>query len=349
MIQRINAGQLKDFCNRIFMKAGIPETDAKSISEVLVTTDMRGVASHGVVRAARYIDCIQAGGIQPAASPEILAENPSMVRLSACGGLGIPASMKAIRMVIERARKSPIVIGTVCHSDHFGAAGYYAMLCAEAGLIGYSMSNTIPLIAPTGGGAPGIGNNPYAYAAPAGKYRALLFDICMSVVASGKIEIASRENKKIPFGWILDSEGKPTDDPSQIYKGAVMLPFGDHKGYGLAAMVEMMTGVLGSAGILSEVKSWNMKPGRDSNTGHCFFAVNPEFFGGLELFRNRMDQMIEELINGRKAPGAERIYYPGEIEFAKEKDALENGVPLSPASMGELKRAASLVGLDFPF
>ena len=346
MIAKFDCISLEKFAANVFEHAGIPAQDAAMISRVLVTTDMRGVHSHGVVRAARYIDCIQAGGIKSAAELEIIEESASHLRASAAGGLGIPASVKTTEKLIEKARTTPIAVATVNHSDHYGAAGYYAMRCAEEGLIGFSMSNTCPLVAVSGGASAGIGNNPFAYACPAGKYRAILFDVCMSVVASGKIEIASKEHKKIPFGWILDKDGNPTDDPDQIYKGAVMLPFGGHKGYGIAAMVEMMTALLGNSGLLSGVKSWNTVPGRDANTGHCFMAINPAFFGGLENFIARTESMIEELKAGRKVQGTEKIFYPGEIEFAREDDARINGVALSDASLTELKRAASLVNYD---
>lgn len=346
MIQKFNTAALEEFTANVFIKAGIPASDAKMMAEVLVVTDMRGVHSHGVVRSARYIDCIQAGGIKNAAELEIIEESASHLRVSAAGGLGIPASVKTTEKLIEKAKSVPIAVATVNHSDHYGAAGYYAMRCAEEGLIGYSMSNTCPLVAVSGGASAGIGNNPFAYACPAGKYRAILFDVCMSVVASGKIEIASKEHKKIPFGWILDKDGNPTDDPDQIYNGAVMLPFGGHKGYGIAAMVEMMTALLGNSGLLSGVKSWNKVPGRDSNTGHCFMAINPAFFGGLDHFVARTESMIDELKAGKKVEGTEKIFYPGEIEFAKEEDAGENGVGLSDASIDELKRAASLVNYD---
>lgn len=345
-MEKFDAGKLKEFTKQVFVSARIPENDAEMMAEVLVTTDMRGVHSHGVVRSARYIDCIFSGGIQPAAQLEILEESASHLRVSAAGGLGIPSSVKTTEKLIEKAKHVPIAIATVNHSDHYGAAGYYAMRCAEEGLAGFSMSNTMPLVAVSGGASAGIGNNPFAYACPAGKYRAILFDVCMSVVASGKIEIASKEHKKIPFGWILDKEGNPTDDPDQIYKGAVMLPFGGHKGYGIAAMVEMMTALLGNSGLLSGVKSWNMVPGQDSNTGHCFMAINPAFFGGLEGFVARTEQMIDELKSGKKTAGTEKIFYPGEIEFEKEREALEKGVPLTDASIQELKRAAELVKYD---
>ena len=336
--------QLHETCVGIFTAAGVPEADADDMAEVLILADMRGIASHGVVRSRRYIECIQCGGIRPDAPLRIVEETPVMLRTCAGGGLGIPASCKTLRRMLEKAVRQPIAIATVNHSDHFGAAGYYALKCAEAGLIGFSMSNTCPLVAVTGAAEAGIGNNPFAYAAPAGRYRAVLYDVCMSVVARGKIEIALQEKRRIPEGWILNREGRPTTDPADSFNGGVMLPFGGHKGYGFALMVELLSGVLADAGTLENVHSWNTVPGEDSNTGHCFGAINPEFFGGLKRFVAETERVIEKLCSGRRAPGVERIFYPGEIEFQKEKAARERGVPLGDASLEELRGAASLTG-----
>lgn len=344
-MSRFNVSRLHDACREIFIRAGVPAEDAEMLAEVLVTTDMRGVHSHGVVRSARYIDCIRAGGIRPSADLEILNDTPCAVQVSAAGSLGIPASVKALELLLKRAEKQPVTVVTVNHSDHYGAAGYYAMRGAEAGFLTFSMSNTVPLIAAPGGAASVIGNNPFAYAAPGARHRAVLFDVCMSKVASGKIEIAAREGRRIPRGWILNAKGEATEDPQDIYNGGIMLPFAEHKGYGFAIMVELMTGVLGLSGLLSGVHSWNTLPGRDADTGHCFLALNPAFFGGAERFRARVDAMIDELKRSPVAPDAERTLYPGELEFEREADARANGVPLPEASVRELQRAAALTGV----
>ena len=158
-------GELKGTVSAICRAGGIPAADAEMIADVLVTTDMRGIHSHGVVRLARYLDCIRAGGIKPAAEPDILSESANSIMASANGGLGIPASMKIMRRLLDKAENSAISIATLNHSDHYGAAGQYAMMAAERGFVGLSMSNTCPLVAPTGGRAAAIGNNPFAYAA----------------------------------------------------------------------------------------------------------------------------------------------------------------------------------------
>ena len=340
---RYDAKELRERVAAIAEKAGIPAADAETIAEVLVTTDMRGVHSHGVVRIARYLDCIRAGGIKPAAEIEILKESPSSLMVSAAGGLGIPAAKKTMDRLLAKAEKTAIAVATVNHSDHYGAAGYYSMMAADRGFIGFSMSNTCPLVAPTCGRAAAIGNNPFAYSAPGSKYRAILFDICMSKVAAGKLVIAAEAGNPIPEGLILTKDGRPTTDPGEIWKDAIMLPFAEHKGYGFAVMVELMTAALGMSGMMSGVHSWNMQPGRDADTGHSFVVINPEFFGGKDAFRARTDAMIDELKRCPPVEGAKEILYPGELEWRREAKARAEGIDLPEASEKELMRAMEMV------
>ncbi len=339
---RRSVDKLKNDVASIGRAYGMPAADAEMIADVLVTTDMRGVHSHGVVRLARYLDCIGAGGIKPAATPVTLNESANSIMASADGGLGIPASVKVMRRLLDKAADNAIAIATISHSDHYGAAGYYAMMAAERGFVGLSMSNTCPLVAPAGGRAAAIGNNPFAYAAPGRRHRAVLFDVCMSRVAAGKLVIAAEAGKKIPTDWILTKDGKATDDPNEIWHDAVMLPFAEHKGYGFATMVETMTGVLAMSGMLSGVHSWNTRPGSDANTGHCFVVVNPAFFGGEVAFRDRIDAMIDELKKCPAADGVEEVLYPGELEWRREAAALRDGIELPEASEKELARAAAM-------
>lgn len=342
---KVGAEELEKRVCDIAARAGIPAGDAEMIARVLVTTDMRGVHSHGVVRLARYLDCIRAGGIKPAAELEVLNETPNSLMTSAAGGLGIPAAYKTMERLLAKAEDQAICCATVNHSDHYGAAGYYSMMAADRGYMAFSMSNTCPLIAPTCGRAAAIGNNPFAYSAPGRKYRAVLFDICMSKVAAGKLVIAAEAGEKIPEGLILTKDGKPTTDPNEIWHDAVMLPFGEHKGYGLAVMVELMTAVLGMSGMMSGVHSWNTQPGRDADTGHSFIVLNPAFFGGTDAFCDRVDAMIDELKRCPTVDGADEILYPGELEWRREAQAMADGIELPEASAKELERAAGMVGI----
>jgi len=343
---KIQADRLKGTVAAICRAGGIPSDDAEMIADVLVTTDMRGVHSHGVVRLAHYLDCIRAGGIKPAAEPVVLGESANSIMASAAGGLGIPASVKVMRRLLGKAETSAISIATLNHSDHYGAAGHYAMMAADCGYLGFSMSNTCPLVAPSGGRAAAIGNNPFAYAAPGRRHRAVLFDICMSKVAAGKIELARGAGAKIPTGWIVTADGRDTDDPNDYWRGAAMLPFAEHKGYGFATMVEAMTGALAMSGMLSGVHSWNKTPGTDADTGHCFIVVNPAFFGGKDAYRERIDAMIDELKRCPTVDGAAEVLYPGELEWRREAAATSDGIELPAASEKELARAAQMTGVE---
>ena len=165
----------------------------------------------------------------------------------------------------------------------------------------------------------------------------------MSKIAAGKLEIAMGAGKSVPEGLILTADGEPTTDPSHVWKGAVMLPFAEHKGYGFAVMVELLTAALGMSGMMSGVNSWNMQPGRDADTGHTFIVVNPAFFGGTDAFRSRVDAMIDELKRCPLAAGAKEILYPGELEWRREAAAKAEGIELPEASIKELERAAAMV------
>jgi ureidoglycolate dehydrogenase (NAD+) len=167
----------------------------------------------------------------------------------------------------------------------------------------------------------------------------------MSKVAAGKIEIARGAGKKIPTGWIITKDGKDTDDPEDYWRGAVMLPFAEHKGYGFATLVEAMTGALAMSGMMSGVHSWNMQPGMDADTGHCFIVINPAFLGGQDAFRERIDAMIDELKRCPTVDGVAEVLYPGELEWRREAAAIADGVELPAASEKELARAAQMTGV----
>ena len=152
--------------------------------------------------------------------------------------------------------------------------------------------------------------------------------------------------KKIPTGWIITKDGKPTDDPEDYWRGAVMLPFAEHKGYGFATLVETMTGALAMSGMMSGVHSWNMQPGMDADTGHCFIVINPAFLGGQDAFRERIDAMIDELKRCPTVDGVEEVLYPGELEWRREASAIAEGIELPAASEKELARAAQMTGVE---
>ncbi|MDF2724452.1 MAG: (R)-2-hydroxyacid dehydrogenase [Paenibacillus sp.] len=336
--------QLKATCKRLFMKAGVPDDEADLVSEVLVTTEGWGVRSHGVMRVEHYIRCLLARGIPPKAELTVESEGPTWAAFDGNGGLGIVVSHRATNKAIELARASGIGIVTVNRSNHFGAAGYYSMMCAEAGMFGMSMSNVGKIMAVTGSSAKSIGNNPFAYAAPAGKHKAVMLDICMSKVADGKVQIARDLGVPLSDGCIIDKHGRPSNDPLDYFNGGTLLPFGEYKGYGFAVLVEILAGVLSGGEIIKNVSAWNKDPNKTGTTGHCFIAMDVSKMMPFMQFEQRMERMVDEILSAPKADDVERILYPGQLEMENAVKSRASGITLLESCVTLLHKAAELVG-----
>jgi len=215
-------------------------------------------------------------------------------------------------------------------------------------MIGQVVSNTPPLMAPTGGKGRKIGTNPFAVAAPAGKHPAFVLDMATATAALGKIVGAAAKGNSIPEGWMLSPEGAATTDPKQFQEGGALIPFGDYKGYGISLVVEILSGVLTGAGILNEVTSWRREPEQESRTGHSFLAINVEAFMPLQEFRKRMDRMIDAMHETPLAPGAKRIYVAGEIEAENTQRSRSEGILLSKVTFSDLESLADRLGVKSP-
>jgi LDH2 family malate/lactate/ureidoglycolate dehydrogenase len=344
---RYSKAKLKGFCMKALMSAGVCGPDAATVANVLLATDERGVHSHGCVRIEGYIECLKSGGIKPNTPHEIISEGPAFALINANRGLGIPVSVYAMRLAKEKAEHTGIALVNVRNSHHFGACGYYTLLCADDGLIGLAMSTGDVIMAATGSACNSIGNNPFSYAVPAGKYRAICYDIAMSTVAAGKISMADDEGKRIPLGWLLDPDGNPTTDPHDYAMGGPLVPFGGYKGYGLSMMVESLAGILSGAALLNDIHAWNKDPHTGGDVGHCFIAIDPKIVHPGFDVPARAEEMIDRILSAKKAEGVERIYFPGQIENEKEETARAEGMALPPATEHALERAARIT--DVPF
>lgn len=337
--------QIQDYITTIFEKVGVPDNDAHIASEILVSTEMRGVSSHGIMRVEKYINCLLQGGIHPKASTTLLQEDPNFTLFDANGGLGLIASQKAMQYTIDKANTSSVAVAFVKNSRHFGAAGYYSLMCARQNKIGLSMSNGDIIMAVTGSSTSSIGNNPFSFAAPAGKYGDMVLDMAMSKVSDGKVQIAELNQEQLDPGAILDQEGHPSVIPSDYLNGGTLLPFGEHKGYGLAVMVEILAGILSGSSLLKNARAWNVDPKSREGVGHFFLALDFDKFMSLDLYTARVEAMIEELVGSPKKVGVKRIYFPGEIENLKEKEAKKSGIIVNHACALSLERAATKVGI----
>ena len=349
---RIDPRALRAFVSNVFRHFGVDEIDANTAAEVLVHADVLGIDSHGVARLAGhpdYVPGLKAGVVRPRAVPRVIQETSSVATLDGNFGLGGVVSTRGMELAIAKAQKTGIGAVTVTNSHHFGIACHYALLALEHGMIGISMTNAAPQVAPTYGKNAMLGTNPISVVAPTDRERPFILDMATSVVAAGKAEIAIRTGKPAPDGWLIDANGQPTLDPMAIFQAGALLPLGStperssHKGYGLGLAVDILCGVLSGAGFSSILDPV------ERTTGHFFLALRVDAFRPLVDFAAMMDQMIQTLHAAEPAPGAERVYVHGDKEFLAEKDRLTNGIPLHPSVVASLTELATESGLVVPF
>ncbi len=355
---RVERAALVRFCAQVFERLGLSAEDAHIAADVLVAADARGIPSHGVARLRRYVNGLQSGLMLPNAPVEVVMDTPSSRVVDAHGAMGQPVSARCMQAVIEKARTNGAAFGCVRDSNHFGIAGYYAMMALPEGMLGIAMTNTAALGVPTFGREAFFGTNPLAFAAPADRERAFVLDMSTTVVTRGKIEVYDRLGKELPVGWAVDKTGRPARDAHTLLAdmgarvGGGILPlgglgedFGGHKGYGLAVMVDILCAVLCGAPFGRDVADTGTSSARVS---HFFGAVCIDRFRDPLAFRRDLDELLYRLRTAPVAEGAERIYFAGLKEFEKEAECERLGVPLLTQTYAALGRAAEEFGVPLP-
>lgn len=358
---RVRPESLRHFCQRVFERLEVPEEDAAITADVLVAADLRGIDSHGVARLQRYVDGLRAGRMIAKPKVQVIKETSSTALIDGGGGLGQPIGVRAMRLAIDKAQEVGAGFVAVRNSNHYGIAGYYAIMALESDCIGISMTNASPLVVPTFGRAGILGTNPISLAAPAGQERPFVLDMATSVVSRGKLELYHRLGRPLLEGWAVDERGSTTTDAGAMLKnlseraGGGILPLGGegeelggHKGYGLAFLVDILSGVLGGGGYADKVhpkgEGGKMEPG---NVSHFFGALLIEAFRPLEEFKATMDDLIRRLKNSAKAEGESRIYIHGEKEWEMEEERRKQGIPLHPQVVTTMEEIAKELNLPF--
>jgi L-2-hydroxycarboxylate dehydrogenase (NAD+) len=358
---RVRADALTNFCVRVFQKMGVPEKDARITTDVLVLADLRGIASHGVARLRRYVDGLKSGMMVAQPQVKIVTETPATALIDAGAGLGQPVSHRAMEKAIKKALDVGAGFVTVRNSNHYGIAGYYAMMALAHDCIGISMTNADVLVVPTFGRNAMLGTNPIAVAAPAGKERPFVMDMATSTVPRGKLEVYDRLGKTLPPGWATDERGAGTTDAHQVLDnfktraGGGLLPLGGegellsgYKGYGLALWVDVFCAILSGAAYATTVypKTADGKP-LPANLGHFFGAWRVDGFRPADEFKAAMDDLQQRLKRAPKAEGQERIYIHGEKEYEKAELYQRDGIPLNPKVAADLKAIGQQVGVEY--
>jgi LDH2 family malate/lactate/ureidoglycolate dehydrogenase len=355
-ILRFKKEDLIDYTIRFMEKLGVPEADAKIVGDVLIEADLRGVSSHGLIRLSTYYGSrLKKGYMDPVTRTTVLSETDTTIAFDGGNGLGQVNSYRAMKACIEKAKKSNIAITTVKGSNHFGIAAYYAMMALSQDMIGISMTNSQPLVAPTYGRTAVLGTNPIALAAPSQDRYPYVLDMATSDVAIGKIKVFEKRGQKIPMGWGIDDNGNVTDDPKKVQSGGpgALLPLGStdilrsYKGYGMALMVDILCGALSGSAMLTDV-GFPHEP-RKSNVGHFFMSIKIDVFRPIIDFKKQIDYMVDLLKNSPKAEGADEIFIAGEKEFLAVEENRVKGVPLLDKIVEELKVNGAEIGVPFEY
>ncbi len=355
---RLAKADLEGFCRAVFQKLGLSDYDASAAAAVLVAADVRGIPSHGVGRLWRYVNGLETGLMLPNAPVEVLSDTPTSIVIHAHGAMGAPVSVRTMETVIEKAKVSGAAFGGVRDSNHFGIAGYYAMLALEEDMLGIAMTNTAALGVPTFGRQVMFGTNPLAFAAPAGKERAFVLDMSTTVVTRGKIEVYEKLGKELPQGWAVDKTGRSARDTPSLLEdmfyrvGGGILPLGGegeefsgYKGYGLAIMVDILCGVLCGAPFGPDLADTETSSAR---VGHFFGAIRIDTFRDPLAFRQDIDRLLQGLRNTPPAEGQERVYFAGQKEFEQEAECLRLGIPVLGKTYEQICAIGSEYGINEP-
>ncbi len=339
-----------DFMVAVFEGLGTPPADARICADVLIASDLRGIESHGVGRLKYYYDRIKAGVQSTQTEIELVKETETTALIDGRHGMGHVIAHRAMRMAIDKARQHGLGAVAVRNGTHFGIAGYYPLMAAQEGMMGFTVTNARPAIAPTHGTEPMLGTNPIAFAAPSDHGFPFCFDGATSISQRGKIEVAERAEKPIPEGWVIDAEGNPATDPGRILQDmgkdqAALLPLGGagelyagYKGYDLATMVEILSASLAGGEFMKELLGFAPDGSRRPYMlGHFFLAIDIEHFVPLELSRQITGGIMRALQASRKAPGQERIYVAGEKEHDMQAIVRQQGIPVNKNLRQELE------------
>ena len=352
----IAANQLRTFTESIFLSIGCSDADARLAADVLLSADLRGVDSHGVARLPGYVRLYDLGRLNPQPDIKIVHESPSTAVVDGDRGLGLVVGPWAMRVAIEKARVAGTGWVAVRNSNHFGIAGYHAMLALEHDMIGQAMTHAAPLVVPTFSLDKLLGTNPIAVAVPALTEPPFVADFASTAVAYGKLEILQRKGQPIPEGWAQDADGRPTTDANAVKNGGGLLPLGSdrehgsHKGYGLGAIVDIFSGVLSGANYGPWVPPFatagfmSAQEGVGAGTGHFFGAMRLDAFRPANEFKQHMDIWIQRFRDARAIPG-QRVLIPGDPERTMEAERLTNGIPVVDVVIKSLKELGERFGV----
>jgi len=355
--ERIAEKKLRKFTRDVFLAIGCNTKDAELAADVLLKADLRGIDSHGVARLTGYVRLWDQKRINPAPQIRIVHETPSTATVDGDAGLGLVVAPFAMKIALEKAEKCGSGWVAVKNSNHFGIAGYHALMAVEKDMIGMAMTNASPLVTPTFSKERMLGTNPICYTFPAGNYPPIVMDMATSTAANGKLEVAKRKNLPIPSGWAQDVNGMSSQDAGIVTRGGSLLPLGgdrehgSHKGYGLSAAVDIFSAVVSGANygpwappFVAYMDPLNDLPGE--GLGHFLGAWRVDGFRPVEDYKKNIDQWITRFKSAERIDESQPVIIPGEPEYEAELINLKKGVPLVESVKDDLNTLAARFGIE---
>ena len=342
----INETTETNFVIDVFRKLGVSEEHAKLAAEVVLQSDATGVSTHGLARMPMYVRRILKNkAVNPTPNIRQVNDSENLIVLDGDNGPGNVVGAVASNILIDAAKKYGMAAVAIRNSNHYGVGNYYSTKFSKAGLIGINMTSSTPNVAPTGGSVPMLGTNPLTVGIPTNKHYPISLDMATSVVAFGKIQKAADAGEKIPLGWAVDKDGKPTEDPNEALKGS-LLPIGGYKGYGLALVIDIFSALLSQAAYGLDIgDKFNPEATEPEKMGHFMMAMDVSKFYDLDEFKNNVDEYIDTMKNTPKAVGSEEIFMPGEIEYRRAEKIKETGIPVDEILQKKMLEIAKDVGI----
>lgn len=348
---------LYNFTNNVFKSIGCSDEHAAIATKTLLSADLRGIDSHGVARLSGYVRLWEAKRINANPNIKIIHETPSTATIDGDAGLGLVVAPFAMQVAIDKAKIAGTGWVSVMNSNHFGIAGYHAMMALQHDMIGIAMTNASALVAPTFSVEKMLGTNPIAVAIPANEQPPFVADFATTTAANGKLEILQRKNSDTPSGWVQDKEGQPSNDAHALKSGGALLPLGSdrdhgsHKGYALGSIVDIFSAVLSGASygpwappFPAYIAMPENMPGK--GLGHFFGAMRVDAFRPADDFKNNMDNWITRFRNAKPSDGNEKVLIPGDPEREMNEIRLISGIPLLDSVAQDLKDTGSKFGVD---
>jgi len=360
----IDAKILENFMKDVFIGLGVPEEDANIIADVLITSDLRGIDSHGIQRCKMYYDRIREGIYEVETKIDIIKDGPTTALWDGNCGMGHVIAYKAMKAAIDKAKKYGLGAVAVRNSTHFGIAGYYSLMAIKEGMIGLAVTNARPSIPPTFGVEPMLGTNPLTIGAPTDEEFPFLLDCATSIIQRGKVELYNRINKSLPENTVINDQGEVMTKAGKVLekmleRKAALLPLGGkgeetagYKGYGYATVVELLSAALQEGIYLRDTLGIVENGQKRLKVGHFFLAIDINSFIGIASFKKTAGNIMRDLRTSKKDPSAEKIFTAGEKEFIVENKRKKTGISLNISLQNDIKIMREELGLNrynFPF